>query len=72
MSIQFHGSSPRDLPEIGAFSVLQFCHWAGISRAQFYLEVAQGRLDPKKVGRRTIVPVPEARRWMDGLPTSQK
>ena len=58
-------------PELGALNVLQFCRWSGISRAQFYLEVASGRLVPRKVGRRTIVPVSEAYRWLLGLPTAR-
>jgi hypothetical protein len=57
---------------VGAFTILQFCHWAGISKAQYYLEVNQGHICPRKVGRRSIIPVLEAVRWMDGLPTSMK
>lgn len=55
-------------PHVGALTVVQFCQWSGISRAMFYLEVKAERIRPTKVGRRTIVPVPEAIRWMICLP----
>lgn len=72
MSFQTQITSSGNLPEVAAFNVMQFCHWAGISRAQFYLEVAQGRIVPRKVGRKTLVPVHEAIRWMNGLPLYQR
>ena len=57
-----------DHPEVGAFGVIAFCLWCGISRGQFYVEVASGRLHPRKVGRRTIIPRSEAERWLADLP----
>ena len=53
----------------GVFNVLEFCNWARISRAQFYIEVSQGRIFPKKAGRRTLVTFGEAFRWVSELPT---
>ena len=60
----------HDSPRAGVLNVQEFCAWARISRAQFYLEVASGRLVPRKVGRRTLIPVTEAYRWLSGLPTA--
>ena len=60
-----------DSQGVGVLTVLEFCSWARISRAQFYLELAQGRIIPKKLGRRTLVPVSEAYRWLAGLPTAR-
>ncbi len=55
-------------PEVGAFGIIAFCAWVGISRAQFYVEVSRGRLHPRKVGRRTIISRTEAERWLVDLP----
>jgi hypothetical protein len=68
MSTSYETSSPMEQPEVGALSVLQFCDWAGISRAQFYIELRDHRIHPKKLGRRTLIPLGEATRWLDNLP----
>lgn len=49
-------------------SVEAFCQWAGIGRTATYREIAEGRLNPRKVGRRTLIPVAEAERWLSALP----
>lgn len=68
MSTSYESSSPTEQPEVGAFSVLEFCSWVGISRGQFYEELRAGRIHPKKLGRRTLIPRGEATRWLDSLP----
>jgi hypothetical protein len=50
------------------FSVNAFCKWAGIGRTAAYAEIKDGRLSVRKFGKRTIVPVAEARRWFEALP----
>lgn len=59
-----------ELSDVGALSIRAFCLWSSISRAQFYLEWDAGRIEPRKVGRRTLIPVQEACRWLDSLPVS--
>lgn len=49
-------------------SVNDFCQWAGIGRTAFYAELKAGRLVARKFGRRTIVPMSEAEKWLDSLP----
>ncbi len=49
-------------------SVNDFCQWAGIGRTAFYAELKAGRLIARKFGRRTIVPMSEAEKWLDSLP----
>lgn len=56
-------------PSKGAISVTEFCHWSGIGRTSAYEEISAGRLQAKKVGRRTIIPMVEAVRWMETLPS---
>lgn len=51
-------------------SVNDFCQWAGIGRTAFYAELKAGRLVARKFGRRTIVPMSEAEKWLDSLPVA--
>ncbi len=51
-------------------SVNDFCQWAGIGRTAFYAELKSGRLVARKFGRRTIVPMSEAEKWLDSLPVA--
>lgn len=61
-----HESSTQNA--IGAFSVNDFCQWAGIGRTALYAEMKTGRLNARKLGRRTIIPKTEAERWLAALP----
>jgi hypothetical protein len=57
------------LSDLGGFSVDAFCAWAGIGRTAVYAEIKRGRLTVRKFGKRTIVPITEARRWFEALPS---
>ena len=54
----------------GAMSVEAFCRWASIGRTATYREIAEGRLHVRKLGRRTLIPLAEAERWLASLPAS--
>ena len=54
--------------EEGAFSIEEFCVWAGIGRSAAYGEINGGRLDARKRGSRTLIPRAAARRWLENLP----
>ena len=54
-------------PSGGAFSVNDFCHWAGIGRTAFYAELKAGRLSVRKFGSRTLIFKSEAERWLASL-----
>ena len=54
-----------------AFSVKAFCRTANIGHDKFYDEVRAGRLRPRKLGTRTLIPLGEAQRWLDSLPVLQ-
>lgn len=51
-----------------ALSVKQFCQIYGVSRAHLYRLFEAGELTPIKTGRRTLIPVAEATRWLEALP----
>lgn len=53
------------LPPRGAISIDEFCEWANIGRTLVYKEIAAGRLKTAKVGRRRLVAVHEATKWLD-------
>lgn len=56
----------------GAFSIQQFCTWAGIGRTLAYKEIESGKLRTKKVGRRTIITMDAALTWLSALPDGTK
>jgi excisionase family DNA binding protein len=51
-----------------ALRVSEACSALAISRSKLYLELAAGRLRAVKCGRRTLIPVPEIKAWLEGLP----
>ncbi|SEO02397.1 transcriptional regulator, AlpA family [Rhodospirillales bacterium URHD0017] len=51
-----------------ALRVSEACSALAISRSKLYLELAAGRLRAVKCGRRTLIPVPSIKAWLDGLP----
>ena len=56
-----------DIPR-AALRVSEACSALAISRSKLYLELAAGRLHAVKFGRRTLIPVPSIKAWLDGLP----
>ena len=42
-----------------------FCRAHGIGRTYFYDEVKRGEIKPIKIGKRTLVPVNEAKAWQE-------
>lgn len=59
---------PEAVPPQGAMSVEAFCQWASIGRTAAYREISEGRLHVRKLGRRTLIPLAEAERWLGSLP----
>ena len=50
-------------------SVQNFCAWSGLGRTKVYDLITTGNLNPLKCGRRTLIPMAEAIRWRDALPS---
>jgi excisionase family DNA binding protein len=56
-----------------AYRVKDFCERVGISSATFYKYVNLGRINPIKIGGRTLVPASEVERLLrDGTASSEK
>lgn len=49
-----------------------FCAAHSISRPTFHRMVAAGKLEARKIGRRTIVTAEAERAWLDALPRAGK
>jgi hypothetical protein len=50
------------------FSMEEFCFRNTIGRTTAYKEIKEGRLHPRKVGRRTLISVEEEARWFASSP----
>jgi predicted site-specific integrase-resolvase len=50
------------------FSLAEFCFRNGIGRTTAYKEIKEGRLRPKKVGKRTLISLEEEARWFGSAP----
>lgn len=57
-----------ELGNRGALTVDEFCEWLGVGRSLFYREVAAGRIRLRKIGRKSVVTVPDALTYRDSLP----
>jgi hypothetical protein len=55
----------------GVFDLPAFCAWAKISRSTAFEETAKGRLVVRRVGRKSLVTLEEAKAWLARLPTSR-
>lgn len=55
-----------DLP--GCFTIDAFAAHVGVSRAQVYNLLNDGRLTARKLGHRTVIVAEEAQRFIDSLP----
>lgn len=52
----------------GAFTVDEFLGWASLGRTRFYDEVKAGRIKLRKIGRKSVVTMPDAMDWLNSLP----
>lgn len=51
--------------EPGALTVAAFCQWAGVSPAWTWKLIADGKLGSVKRGRRRLIPMADARAWLE-------
>jgi excisionase family DNA binding protein len=54
-----------------AFSVSEAAMRTGLGRDAIYSAVREGKLEAKKMGRRTLVTADALRRYLDSLPSLQ-
>lgn len=55
--------SKSEYTERNCVSLEQFCFRNGIGRTTAYKEIKEGRLRPRKVGKRTLISIEEEARW---------
>ena len=60
--------SKSEHTERNCFSLEEFCFRNGIGRTTAYKEIKEGRLHPKKVGKRTLISMEEEARWFGSAP----
>ena len=63
-------SGDGPLNQRGAFSVHEFCEWAGIGRTKAFEQIAAGRLRASKIGKRTLIRITDAEAWLESLPST--
>lgn len=64
----FAMGKPEKYTERNSISLAEFCLRNGIGRTTAYKEIKEGRLHPKKVGRRTLISLEEESRWFGNAP----
>jgi excisionase family DNA binding protein len=58
-------------PERLAYGVAEAARAAGIGRSTLYEALASGELSARKLGRRTLIPADELRRFLAALPSAR-
>ena len=58
----------KNLQNTGAFTVEEFLDWARIGRTKLYQEIHEGRITPRKLGRKTLILRADAEEWLNSLP----
>lgn len=53
-----------------AVGIPEACKITSLSRSRLYGEIRDGRLKPRKAGRRTLIPLAELQRWLASLPAA--
>jgi hypothetical protein len=61
---------PSEQPQ-DFYSLENFARRHSIGLRTVYSEISAGRLTARKIGRRTVIAIDDARAWMDQLPKVQ-
>lgn len=51
-----------------AYTIPDFCHIFGAGRTTVYRLIAEGAIEARKIGRRTVIDAASAARWYASLP----
>lgn len=49
-----------------AYSIREACHISSLGRTRLYQLIAEGRLETRKIGRRTLIPAASLRALIEG------
>ncbi|HEV2555259.1 MAG TPA: helix-turn-helix domain-containing protein [Bosea sp. (in: a-proteobacteria)] len=55
-----------------AYAPKQAAQVIGIGLTALYAEIKDGKIKPRKFGRRTLIEATELRQWLDALPSSKR
>ena len=58
--------NPNDTPEPLAYSVADACRVSSIGRTRLYQLIGEGRLQARKIGKRTLIPAASLRALIEG------
>lgn len=58
--------TPDQSPEPLAYSVADACRVSSIGRTRLYQLIGEGRLQARKIGKRTLIPAASLRALIDG------
>ncbi|ASJ92577.1 helix-turn-helix domain-containing protein [Porphyrobacter sp. CACIAM 03H1] len=58
--------TPEQSPEPLAYSVADACRVSSIGRTRLYQLIGEGRLQARKIGKRTLIPAASLRALIDG------
>jgi excisionase family DNA binding protein len=61
-----------EMNDVAAFDIKGFCARYGIGRTKVYREINDGRLKAVKVGRRVLIRLTDAEKWLASLPPMSK
>ena len=57
--------------EIVAYNIRHTCEVMGIGRSYVYMLIADGHLEARKLGRRTVITAESIRRYVESLPVAR-
>jgi hypothetical protein len=60
---------PDNIGNQRAFGIDEFCRRYGVGRTTAYAEMTAGRLQRRKVGKRSLITEDDAEAWLASLPT---
>ncbi len=59
-------NAPKNTIEPLAYSIADACRVTSIGRTRLYILIAEGRLEVRKIGRRTLIPAASLRALIEG------
>ena len=70
-TVRYKVSDPQNQASekiLRAFGIKEFCRRYSVGRTTAYAEMKAGRLQRRKVGKRSIIAQEDAEAWLHGLP----
>jgi hypothetical protein len=68
-----YSAAKTSKPPIGDHSVFDlpsFCAWAHIGRTRAFEEIRSGRLKARRIGKKSLITIEDAREWFASLPSN--